>query len=143
MSALSFTVYCGAVFHIALYRNPVVPAGAKAALIKVGAVGLKAVVGSTILLDLTSRATIFEPNWVTNKYRVYSPIGPGYGYVDTGSRVMLYGVQTTQLDTNPLMFVDAHGNVCGKKIHAYLVANPVLVRSKSTLAQRIALGLSR
>jgi hypothetical protein len=143
LGALSFTIYCGAVFHIVLYRNPVVPTGAKAALIKVGVVGLKAAVGGTILLDLTSRATIFEPNGVTNKYRVYSPIGPGYGYTDTGSRVMMYGVQTTQLDTNPLMFVDAHGNVCGKKIHAYLVANPALVRSKTTLAQRIALGLSR
>jgi hypothetical protein len=70
----------GANFHIVLYRNPVVPNGAKVAVIKaLGQVGT----GGLVLLgfvDATSRTPLIEPTRVGNWYQIHSPNGRGWGY---------------------------------------------------------------
>jgi hypothetical protein len=139
---VSFILYCVAVFHIVLFRNPVVPAGFKAGVVKVLGGGVKALIGGTVLLDITSRTVIIAPNPVSNWYQRHSPIGCGYGFQDSGARVKLTLLQTTSIPVNPLELTNSKGDVSALKISQFLGANQKLVRDNTNVAQRLLLGLS-
>lgn len=139
---LSYFVYCAAIFHIVFFRNPVVPLGGKAGVWKALGGGFKALFATAVVVDLTSRSIIVEPNKVTNVYQRYSPLGRGYGLENNGTRAKLTLLQTTSIPMDPLELVDKHGNLTTAAIDQFLATHPKLVHKHTNTFQRWSLGLS-